>query len=368
MRDEYWAGYWSAVCRPHPPVSPRWPVMHSYTEEFFRRNCEGSQRSAAEIVPLVLQLVQPRHVVDVGCGTGTWLAVFREHGATDVLGIDGEHVNRRSLKIPQDQFLAYDLRNPLTIHREFDLVVSVEVAEHLPAECADMFVNSLTGLGPVILFSAAIPFQGGVDHVNEQWPDYWVDLFARRSYVVIDCLRKRIWGNKRVEYWYAQNILLFVRRGHLEHQPLLKREFEQAATSQLSIVHPKQYLEVINWMGGMELVNQGIAAFIPLGAVFIMVDEGKFGGGIAAGRHVIPFLERDGQYWGPPPDDATAISELERLRHTGASFIAFGWPALWWLDSYTGFRDHLSSNFTRVLANDHLVVFDLRSRGEAGHG
>jgi SAM-dependent methyltransferase len=105
-----------------------------YTGEFYRDHREVSLRSARVIVPLVLRLVQPRSVVDVGCGTGTWLSVFREHGVTDVLGMDGEWVDPAGLAIPEARFRAVDARRPLPVDRRFDLAVSLEVAEHLPAE------------------------------------------------------------------------------------------------------------------------------------------------------------------------------------------------------------------------------------------
>jgi O-methyltransferase len=111
----------------------------------------------------------------------------------------------------------------------------------------------------------------------------------------------------------------------------------------------------------LNLTAQEIAALIPLGDTLILVDQEEYGSEIAAGRHTIPFLERDGQYWGPPPNDATAIRELERLRRSGATFIAFAWPAFWWLEYYSGLHQHLRSEFCCILENDRLVVFDLRS-------
>ena len=78
---------------------------------------------------------------------------------------------------------------------------------------------------------------------------------------------------------------------------------------------------------------------------------------MAADRNVRPFLEDTG----PPPDDQTAVTELEKMRDEGADFLAFGWPCFWWLTYYRGFVDHLDRNFVRVLENDRLVVFDLRS-------
>ena len=215
-----------------------------YTKDFYDALREGAERSAKEIIPLVLELIQPKSVIDVGCGLGTWLSVFKEYGVVDVLGVDGDYVDKTRLDISEQQFLSFDLRNPFEIDRQFDLVVSLEVAEHLASECAETFVNSLTRLGPVILFSAAIPFQGGTDHVNEQWPDYWVKYFKDRGYVAIDSIRRNIWQNDKVEFWYVQNILMFIRQDYLESNFLLGREFEKTSRFQLSIVHPKQYLAV----------------------------------------------------------------------------------------------------------------------------
>ncbi len=215
-----------------------------YTKDFYDALREGAERSAKEIIPLVLELIQPKSVIDVGCGLGTWLSVFREYGVADVLGVDGDYVDKTRLEIPEQQFLSFDLRNPFETDRQFDLVVSLEVAEHLPSECAETFVNSLTRLGPVILFSAAIPCQGGTNHVNEQWPDYWVKYFKDTGYVVIDPIRRKIWQSKNIEFWYIQNILMFIKQDCLGSNLLLRTELENTSPSQFSIVHPKQYLEV----------------------------------------------------------------------------------------------------------------------------
>ncbi len=330
--------------------------MQLYTEDFYKKQKKGSRQSAREVIPMILELLRPKSVIDIGCGVGTWLSVFIEFGVEDVFGIDGDHIDQKMLEIPRERFSPFDLSKPFRMDRQFDLVVSLEVAEHLPSECAEVFVDSLINLGPVILFSAAIPFQGGEHHVNEQWPDYWVEIFKEKGYVAIDCIRKNIWRNENVEWWYAQNILMFLRYNNLESYPLLKREFENATVSQLSVVHPRNYLNLIR----LQLATRDISELIPCGDTFILVDQNQFGKEVAAGYHVIPFLERDGQYWGLPPDNKTAIQELERLRESGAKFIVFAWPAFWWLDYYLGFNEHLRANYRCVLENDRLIVFDLR--------
>jgi len=111
----------------------------------------------------------------------------------------------------------------------------------------------------------------------------------------------------------------------------------------------------------LQRATEELAALVPPGATLILVDGQEWGSDVMAGRHVIPFLERDGQYWGAPPDDETAIRELERVRKSGADFMVFASPAFWWFDYYTGTLRHLRSNFRCLLENDRLVVFDLRA-------
>jgi hypothetical protein len=219
-------------------------MENPYTKEYYQALREGARRSAEAIVPLVMGLLHPRSVIDVGCGDGTWLSVFRRHGVREILGIDREYVTGEVLEIPEEDFLAHDLRVSLAMVREFHLVVSLEVAEHLPGACAETFVDSLTRLGPAVLFSAAVPYQGGTDHVNEQWPDYWAELFGRKGFVALDPIRKHLWGQDDVDYWYRQNTLLFVKREYLENRPELEAERKDVHGSQLSLVHPEMFLEM----------------------------------------------------------------------------------------------------------------------------
>ena len=333
----------------------------SYSYGFYERNRDGIRRSAREIVPLVVDLLDPRSVIDVGCGVGIWLSVFQEAGLQDILGIDGDWVDESQMDIAPENFKRVDLTEPVRLDRQFDLVVSLEVAEHLPESSAEVFVDSLTKLGPVILFSAAIPYQGGTNHVNEQWPDYWVRHFQRNDYFVIDALRRKIWKNDNVEFCYAQNVLLFARRDYLDAHSRLKHEFEQTHPAQLRLVHPRKYLDIIEWHNRFHLMAADLAALLGPNDTLILVDEDNFRSLMAAGRRILPFLEKDGQYWGTPSDNETAIAELERLRLSGASLIGFAWPAFWWLDHYTELHHYLRTTFSCVLENGRLIAFDLRS-------
>jgi SAM-dependent methyltransferase len=201
---------------------------------------EGSERSARKILPMVIDLIKPESIIDIGCGLGCWLSVAMEYGIKDILGIDGEWIDKKALQIPDQYFRVHDLRKALNLERKFDLCLCLEVAEHLPSNLAEQLVNSLTGISDAILFSAAIPLQGGEDHVNEQWPDYWVSLFKKKGYVMIDYLRNKIWMDEDVEWWYAQNILLFVSPKTLRDQLTITLRGNTSREDIIKI-HPKYW-------------------------------------------------------------------------------------------------------------------------------
>jgi SAM-dependent methyltransferase len=201
-----------------------------YSPAFFDELTHGTRESAQIIVSAVNDLLRPGSVLDVGCGTATWLSEWSRAGVEDVVGMDGDYVDRAALQLPAGKFVPADLGQPFSLGRKFDLVQSLEVAEHLDEACADTFVESLARHGDTIMFSAAIPGQGGTHHVNEQWPSYWAEKFAKAGYDVYDVIRPQIWTNPHVAWWYRQNILLFARG----------RAFE-STTARLDLVHPEMW-------------------------------------------------------------------------------------------------------------------------------
>ncbi len=229
-----------SMAQPMPSNSVK-QVSPLYDQAFFDSLLEGARGSARQVIPMLLEWLQPQSVIDVGCGLGAWLSVFRELGIQDYLGVDGDYVDRSHLQFPVEAFLAKDLTQPLRLDRQFDLAVSLEVAEHLPAESASILIESLTKLSDVVLFSAAVPFQGGTGHLNEQWTGYWVQLFQQYGYVAIDCLRHRLWPNEHVQPWYIQNSLLFVNFKRLEHYPYLPKPDLDTVHFPLEVVHPQIY-------------------------------------------------------------------------------------------------------------------------------
>jgi SAM-dependent methyltransferase len=185
-------------------------LAHTYDATFFSDLASEVRASAEVVVPIVVAQLAPKSVLDVGCGQGTWLSVFRTSGVADIVGVDGPHISPSALEIPVDDFVAHDLDVRLDLDRRFDLAVCLEVAEHLDVTLAPTLVASLVAHAPVVLFSAAIPSQGGAGHVNERWPSYWADLFRAQGYVAVDLIRPLVWNDERVAFWYAQNTILYV--------------------------------------------------------------------------------------------------------------------------------------------------------------
>lgn len=210
----------------------------SYGKAFFDEMEEPNLVSARTVVPIVLQCVTPKSVVDIGCGRGLWLKAFMEQGVSEVAGYDGSYVDQSTLAFPKEHFHIADLEGAVSFDKTFDLAVCLEVGEHLSGPAADALIETLTKAAPVILFSAAIPLQGGSRHINEQWPEYWEKKFAAQKYVPVDAIRRHIWGNKDVSFFYQQNILFYVRKDALSKYPKLEEEIRTGHGKALSLVHP----------------------------------------------------------------------------------------------------------------------------------
>ena len=175
-------------------------VRYSYDVDFYLGQSEASLRSARKMLSYLFEYYRPASVVDVGCGTGAWLAAALELGVQEIRGIDGDYVDRGLLKIPRESFTAADLEQGVDVEIDADLCISVEVAEHLSIERAASLVRDMTSFAPLVLFGAAIPGQSGVHHVNLQWPSFWAELFEQNEYVAVDCLRIPFWDDPDVDF------------------------------------------------------------------------------------------------------------------------------------------------------------------------
>ena len=214
-----------------------------YTEKFYKSREDGSYQSAKEVLPLINSIFEPHSVVDIGCGVGDWLKVWHEEfGVGDILGIDGPYVKPHQLKIPQHFMKLQDLKTNLSFEKKYDLAMSLEVAEHLPETNAEEFVKSLTQASDIVVFAAAIIGQEGTFHINEQLPEYWAKIFLKYNYEPIDYIRPKIWNNEKIEWWYRQNILLYVKSDRIKDFPELKQAYQSTDPNYLFRVQPWLYL------------------------------------------------------------------------------------------------------------------------------
>jgi len=210
-----------------------------YDRAFYAGLEDTALPSARRILPWLLSVCPIESAVDVGCGDGSWLAVLRELGVGTVFGVDGVWIAEDQLRIPLASFQRSPLDRPLAIPGHYDLALSLEVGEHLPADRAESFVGELCALAPLVLFSAAIPNQRGPGHVNEQWPSWWADRFAAHGFRAIDAVRPRFWNDPDVTWWYRQNMMLFASAAALERWPALRTLADPEAPTPLPLVHPE---------------------------------------------------------------------------------------------------------------------------------
>lgn len=193
--------------------------------------------SPMEIVPILTGIFNPSSVVDVGCGIGTFLYCFKQQGVKEVAGIDGPWANKElvSKYLASEEFIECNLEESFNLKRNFDMAICLEVAEHLQPEPADKLINNLVSLSKIIVFSAAIPGQGGQNHINEQWMSYWQTRFSQHGYQVLDMLRPYFWENEKIHWWYRQNMFVII------HESMLHNEFklpELVPGKILNYVHP----------------------------------------------------------------------------------------------------------------------------------
>lgn len=204
-----------------------------YGTAFYQKENRHSMSSAENIVPLIMELLSPSSVIDIGCGQGEWLNVFARTGA-DVYGVDGPHITDAQLLIPKSKFTHHDLTQPYQSQQTYSIALSLEVGEHLPDVVCTEYVASLTRLASAVVFSAALPGQGGVNHINEQWPWYWQALFKQFGYVRLDPFRHRLWHNPHVAFYYQQNLFLFVDPS--KHQTLVDKIGIEDKYSELTLI------------------------------------------------------------------------------------------------------------------------------------
>jgi SAM-dependent methyltransferase len=248
---------------------PRHAIYRAFQANQHGPEIPQLRASAGKIFTILFEYARPASVLDVGCGFGPWLSTAREMGVAEVRGIEGPWIDRTQLLIEPESVEVLDLERGFSLgRRTFDLVICSEVAEHLSPDAAPRLIKSLADHGDLILFSAAIPFQGGEHHVNEQFPDYWAVLFAAHGFLPLDFIRPQIWSDESILWWLRQNLLLFAHERALSKHPPLRKH--SPPLHPLSIVLPDFYLSraqsLLESASVMKILSEpGTFAVVPAG-------------------------------------------------------------------------------------------------------
>lgn len=218
--------------------------MTDYTSMFNAHDDKRDWRRghARGVVSLLLNYIQPKSVIDMGCGMGFFLAEMERNGAT-IHGVDGPWTEELETEVPLSNYTIQDLNSPYVSDKRYDLCSSLEVAEHLEPERSEPFVDELVALSDTVLFSAAIPGQKGHGHINCQWQADWANRFAERGYTCYDPFRRRLVGIEGMAPWFMQNLLLFIKTGVDVSPALAEHKIPPAAAS---YILPKWHNQRIN--------------------------------------------------------------------------------------------------------------------------
>src|ERR1044071_3740314 len=312
--------------------------------------------SRPNTIPIVIHLVrqlQPKSILDIGVGFGKWGHLFREYTDINEAEKDPARYRRKNWRVridgieghaayltPMHRFLYDEIHigdacDLIRTVPSYDLVFMGDVIEHLDkAAGLQLLQDALAKTRKGLIVSTPKYQTGQADLCGnelERHRSLWsAKDFARFDRAVVRTVDR------------ATLIAVLVKPGVAVPTCSPPMPMKQADSRRL------------------QKCMADLVRMIPAATPFILVDEEQLRGDLPHTR-TIPFLEKGGEYWGPPGDDKTAIGELERLRRAGACYIAFTWPAFWWLNHYRGFAAHLLKNCRRVLKNDRLLLYDLRS-------
>lgn len=187
--------------------------MSYYDAHFYEENAKVALAAARAMLPWVLLRTGAKSVIDVGCGSAAWLSMakFLE---CQIHGVDG-HTPESHLLIDLSEFEQRDISHGIDCSG-YDLAICLEVGEHLPEVSAVALVAGLCK-ATYVLWSAAVPGQRGVDHINEQWQSWWDRHFLANNYCGSDEIRRVFWDCEDVAPFYRQNMSVYSQPINLLH-------------------------------------------------------------------------------------------------------------------------------------------------------
>ncbi|MER9303311.1 class I SAM-dependent methyltransferase [Mesorhizobium sp. M0293] len=210
-------------------------LSKEYGPAFFESRSREVGIAETVLRPLI-SLLRPKSVVDFGTATGSWLAASKRLGVQKIGGIDGPWVPAEQRLIAPHEFTEANFEEELPDLGRFDLAISAEVLEHISGPASLRAVEWLCRSAPAVLFSAAIPFQGGMHHINEQWQSHWANAFETYGFKAYDIIRPVIWTDTSIPVYYRQNLILLA-----DDETARNHGLVPVAPAFLDRVHPEEY-------------------------------------------------------------------------------------------------------------------------------
>lgn len=218
-----------------------------YPDEWHKIFGDKTGESARRILPSLIAGFAVNSTVEVGCGNAHWSKVAIDVGVAEYRVVDGPWNDRDHLLVDSAKFVEADLSLPLNLPTRYDMAICLEVAEHVGRESAGILVKSLTEAADIIVFGAAIPFQGGYGHINEQWPSWWRALFEEQGFRAYDIVRPRHWADQAIHYWYRQNTFVYVNERNQDAVAVAKELDTPGSLLLFDAVHPEKFEEVASY-------------------------------------------------------------------------------------------------------------------------
>lgn len=176
-----------------------------YSED--ERVYESAKRIYEVISPYLPKI---NSVVDIGCGMAAFSKVFQESGVEKVTLIDHPNFKASNCLVKQEfQFIPCNLDKEIPENLSADLLICTEVLEHITKKRSLQVLDFITSCSDIIIFSAAIPRQGGLGHINEQRHEFWIKEFKKREFDYADLFKTKIINDESIFYWLRQNIFIF---------------------------------------------------------------------------------------------------------------------------------------------------------------
>lgn len=187
-----------------------------YSAKYYQTLVEPyARKSVPHMAESIVETFHPASVIDVGCGSGALLVALRKLGVRRLIGLDAAEAGLDIARARSLDVRKFDITTDRWSGKDrFDIAISMETAEHLPASAADRYVELLCSLAPVVIFTAAHPGQGGIGHLNEQPPEYWTELFKAHGFRLAEKTTadwQSAWSAAGVANFYTRNLMVFKR-------------------------------------------------------------------------------------------------------------------------------------------------------------